>query len=207
MGRIGVGCVDASDVTDVHLCEGLCAVIEHPRTMPGIELTVPALNITSLLPSAPMIMLNAEIDDYGLLESRSCGCALGVLGENTHLSQIRSFRKLAGEGLTLLGSDILGVLDEVLPARFGGSPLDYQLSEEEDEVGFTRFVIRVSPRVDIESESEVIDVVLASLATDAQRAYTVPVWRQAGTFRVERTEPSWSKTGKLQPLHIERPGS
>ena len=128
------------------------------------------------------------------------------MGENTHLRQIRSFRKLAGEGLTLLGSDILGVLDEVLPARFGGTPLDYQLSEEEDEVGFTRFVIRVSPRVVIDSESEVVDAFLGALSTDAQRAFLVPMWQQAGTFRVERREPSWSKTGKLQPLHFERDG-
>lgn len=206
MGRVGVGCADAADVTDVHLCDGLSAFIEHPRRLPGSELTVPALNVTSLLPSAPIIMLNAEIDDYGVLESRSCGCPLGELGQNTHLSQIRSFRKLTGEGLTLLASDILKILDRVLPARFGGSPLDYQLSEQEDEVGFTRFVIRVSPRVKIDSESEVIDAFLGALSTDAQRAFLVPMWRQAGTFRVERSEPSWSKTGKLQPLNIERDG-
>ncbi len=204
MGRIGTGCADASDVTDVHLLEGISAVIEHPTSVPDSELTVPALHVTSLLPSAPMVMLNVEFDDYGLLESRPCECALGQLGERTHFSQIRSSRKLAGEGLTLLGSDILKVLDEVLPAHYGGSPLDYQLCEKEDDVGFTRFVIRVSPRVSVPSESGLIDLVLASLSTDAQRAYTVPVWRQAGTFRVERTEPKWARTGKLQPLDIER---
>jgi hypothetical protein len=204
MGRVGVGCARATDVTDVHVCEGLAAVIEHPRLVSGTDVTVPALNVTSVLPSAPIVMVNVEIDDYGVLESRSCGCQLGSIGETTHLSKIRSFRKFAGEGLTLLGSDIVKLLDEVLPERFGGSPLDYQLSEEEDEVGLTRFVLRVSPRVEVASDAEIIEVALAWLSTDAQQAYLVPVWRQAGTFRVERIEPNWANTGKLQPLDFER---
>ena len=84
-----------------------------------------------------MILLNVETDDYGVLESRPCGCRMGDLGLTTHVTQVRSFRKLTGEGMTLVGNDMIRILEEVLPTRFGGSPLDYQLAEVENEVGPT----------------------------------------------------------------------
>jgi hypothetical protein len=93
------------------------------------------------------------------------------------------------------------ILEEVLPGRFGGNPLDYQIVEEEDERGFTRLTLLVSPRVALVSESAAVEVVLealASIATDADRA----IWRQARTLRVRRQEPIWTARGKLMPLHI-----
>ena len=45
-------------------------------------------------------------------------------------------------------------MERVLPARFGGSPLDYQLMEEEDERGFTRLSLLVSPKLRIADESK-----------------------------------------------------
>ena len=54
---------------------------------------------------------------------------------------------MTGEGMTLIGTDMVRILEEDLPRRFGGSPLDYQLMEEEDERGFTRLSLVVSPDV------------------------------------------------------------
>jgi len=92
--------------------------------VPGSDITVDAFHFTTLLPTARKLLLNVESDDYGVVETRSCGGPLESYGYTEHLRQIRSFRKLTGEGVTLVGSEMLRILEEVLPARFGGSPLD-----------------------------------------------------------------------------------
>lgn len=205
MGRIGMGCGHPADGTDVHLFTDLCAVIQHPRTVPGSETTVPAFNVTTLASTAPKILLNTEVDDYGVIEERSCGCLLGELGLTSHARQIYSFRKLTGEGVTLVGSEMLHILEEVLPARFGGSPLDYQLMEEEDEQGFTRLSLLVSPSVELTDEGQAIKAVLDAMErTSVGAGDAAGVLRQAGTLRVKRLDPILTPRGKLMPLHIAR---
>jgi hypothetical protein len=125
----------------------------------------------------------------------------------THLRDIRSFQKLTGEGVTLIGSDMVRILEEVLPSRFGGSPLDFQLLEEEDDAGFTRLSLIVSPRVDLEDEDLVIEAVLQELGSgDAAADISRAVWSQAGTLRIRRTEPVLTARGKLLPLHMVKRG-
>jgi hypothetical protein len=177
-------------------------VITHPRVLPDAG-QVPAFNVTSLLPSTPKILVNAESDDYGILEERTCGCPLGRLGYTTHLREIRSFRKLTGEGVTLPGSDLLHILETVLPARFGGSALDYQLIEQEDSSGFTSVTLAISPRVSISEESAVIDAVLQAVQqTGPGGRIASEMWRQSGSLRVARMEPVLTARGKLLPLHL-----
>ena len=48
-----------------------------------------------------------------------------------HLHTIRSFEKLTAGGMTFVDTDVVRVLEEVLPRRFGGGPIDYQLIEDE----------------------------------------------------------------------------
>ena len=202
-GRIGMGCSNPASCDDLHLLKDAFAVIQKSRQVPGSEVTVDAFNVTSLLFTTPKVMLNVEIDDYGIIEQRSCGCPLEGLGFTEHIREIRSFRKLTGEGVTLVGSEMVRVLEEVLPARFGGSPLDYQLLEEEDEQGFTRVSLLVDPGIDIADEAAVIDVVYESLrrsSVGADDARTI--WSQAGTLRVKRMKPVWTARGKLMPLHL-----
>ena len=86
------------------------------------------------------ILLNVQSDDYGVVEERRCGCH-SKPRLPTHVRGVRSYKKLIGEGVTLVGSDMERVIERVLPARFGGSALDYQLAEEEDARGFTRILI------------------------------------------------------------------
>ncbi len=165
----------------------------YERQVPGTDARVTALNITSLLLTTPQILLNAEVDDYGIVEDRACGCALERLGYHRHVRDIYSYRKLTGEGVTLVGGEMIEILERVLPARFGGSPLDYQLMEEEDDRGFTRLTLIVSPRVEIPSETAVVDAVMdelhkSSLMADSARG----IWAQAGTMRVKRMEPVWT---------------
>jgi hypothetical protein len=203
-GRIGVGCVNPVDGNDLHLLKDAMALVQHPRQVPGTSIEVPAFCFTSLLLSAPKILLNVETDDYGVVEQRRCGCPYEAYGFTDHLRYVRSFRKLTGEGMTLVGSEMERILEETLPNRFGGGPLDYQLLEEEDERGLTRLTILVDPRLPMADEkTTVIETVLAELGrgtdgADIARAY----WQQAGTFRVKRAAPIWTGRGKLMPLHL-----
>jgi hypothetical protein len=204
-GSIAAGCARPLDGSDVHLFKDAYALFAHPYTVPGIGVTVPAFNLTTLLPTAPKLMLNVQMDDYGLIEERQCGCGLETYGYTTHLRQIRSYSKLTGEGATLLGTEMVRILEDVLPARFGGSPLDYQMMEDEDEQGFTRLSLVISPRVGTVDESAAIQALLDALRQSSPMADAArTLWQPAGTIRVKRMEPTWTGRGKLLPLHIQR---
>jgi hypothetical protein len=205
IGAVGSCCANAVDENDQHLLLDHVALIAHPRTVPGFDVAVDAFHVSTLLPSARKIMLNVELDDYGVIETRDCGCPWQELGFRTHLRGIRSFRKLTGEGMTLIGTDMVRILEHDLPQRFGGSPLDYQLLEEEDERGFTRLSIIVSPHIHISNEQDVVEVVMKALSSAGHAAaLSRTIWGQAGTLRVRRMQPIWTNRGKLMPLHFER---
>ena len=204
-GAIGLGCARRAHVDEVHLAMDAYALIDYPYSVPGIGVTVPAFNLTGLLDSAPKVMLNYQSDDYGNVATGACGCGLEAHGYTTRLSRIRSYSKLVGEGVTLIGNELLRVLEEVLPVRFGGTPLDYQMMEREDAGGMTRLVLIISPRVEIPDECEAVRVVLDALGRSSSMAASVgTVWRQAQTIRIERREPVVTARGKVLPLHIQR---
>jgi hypothetical protein len=204
-GSIGHGCGTPVDENDLHFYSDTLALIQHPRRVTGSDQTVDAFNFTTLLPQTPKMMLNVEADDYGTIETRECGCVFGEVGLTTHLRGVRSFRKLTGEGMTLIGTEMIHVLEAVLPARFGGSPLDYQLEEEEDADGFTRLNLIVSPRVDLADEDVVVQTVLAELRRGSAAAgIAADVWDQAKTLRIRRAEPTVTGHSKLLPLHLKR---
>jgi len=205
-GMLGMGCARPLDVTDVHLFKDAFHLTTHPHRVESLDTTVPALQLTSLLPSSSKLLINVCLDDYGSVEERSCGCALEALGYSTHVRQVRSYSKLTGEGVTLIGNEVLRVLDEVLPARFGGTPLDYQLLEEEDERGFTRLYVLVHPRLAIADESAVAAALLDGLARSSPMADAARIiWQNAHTIQVRREEPVWTARGKLLPLRLKRP--
>ncbi len=107
--------------------------------------------------------------------------------------------------MTLIGSDMIHILEEVLPSRFGGTPLDYQLMEEEDEQGFTRLYLIISPRVQLSDEQAVVSVVLNALRETSAMADAARVlWQNAQTIQIKRAEPVLTSRGKLMPLHIKR---
>jgi hypothetical protein len=207
-GPIALACTKPAGDDDLHFMEHHLALIQHARSVPGFDMDVESFHFTTLLPTAPKLLLNVEIDDYGVVEERSCGCPFDELGLHRHIRRIRSFSKLTGEGVTLVGNDMVRILEEVLPARFGGSALDYQLLEEEDEHGFTRLSVVVSPRVELRDETALIDLVLEELGSgEADAGISRTIWRQAGTLRVKRMEPVWTSRGKLLPLHMGREGA
>ena len=203
--RIGSACACPQDVGDVHLLSDALALFSHPYNVESLGITVPAFNLTTLLPSSSKVMLNVQMDDYGIVEERHCGCELDSYGFSTHLRQIRSYSKLTGEGVTLIGTEMVRILEEVLPAHFGGSPLDYQMLEEEDEQGFTRLYVLIHPRLLIEDEQQVVEVILQALGESSPMADATRItWQQMQTIRVRRAEPILTTRGKLLPLHSQR---
>jgi hypothetical protein len=157
------------------------------------------------MPAAPKILLNVEIDDFGRVERRSCGCRLEACGLTRHLVGVQSFSKLNGEGVTLVASQMVHILEHVLPARCGGGPLDYQLVEDEGPQGFTRLTLVVDPRVVLPDEDAPVRVLLeALLADDAAAAVAGGVWMQAGTIGLKRAAPFVSEAGKQPSLRVMR---
>jgi hypothetical protein len=199
IGVAGLGCAQPADGNDNHLLKDVVAVIQHSRPLHGTGANVDMFYFTTLLPSAPKVLLNADVDDFGVLEERRCGCPLEALGLTTHVRHIRSLSKLKAEGMTIEGSSMVHVLEEVLPARFGGTPLDYQLVEEQDNQGFTRLNLRISPAVQIDDENEVVQAVRQALSGTWTQA-DMAVWAQAQTLRVERAQPIPTSSGKFLPL-------
>jgi hypothetical protein len=105
--------------------------------------------------------------------------------------------------MTFLDTDLIRVLEEVLPARFGGGPTDYQLVEEEDDDGRSRLRLLVHPGVGPVTPAAVIDVFLAALGAGpgAQQVMALQ-WRAAGFVGVERAVPVALPSGKV--LHVHR---
>ena len=123
-GAVGCPCGNPATFDDVHLMADAFALVRRRREFNGGA--ADAFVFTSLLPSTPRLLFNAEADDFGDVTERSCGCIWDQLGMRVHISNIRSFSKLTGEGLTLLGTDVVHVIEEILPREFGGRSIDYQ---------------------------------------------------------------------------------
>ncbi len=204
-GIVGFGCGTSRVSDDMHFFQDSYGLVERSRAVGDCGPVVDALLFTSLLPSAPKILLNVESGDSAVLERRDCGCELGALGLRTHLSRVRSFEKLSGEGMTFIQTDLLRALEEVLPARFGGTSADYQVLEKEGEHGILRLFLLVSPRVGSVDEAAVRETFLRELgqvgATEAEMA---SLWRQAGAVEVRREWPMATKAGKILPFHLSQ---
>ncbi len=202
IGRIGFSCLEAGATDSVHLFHDSVALIQHQRKVEHADIHVNAFLYTTLLPSAPKILFNTESDDYGVVKTRSCGCLFGQLGFDTHLHDIRSFAKLTGSGVTIVGTDFVRILEEVLPIKYGGNATDYQLLEEEDGQGQTHLSLIISPTVGIVDEGQVIAAVLGELRKASHQVkLAAGFWSQANTMQVKRMYPI-SKMGKVMTLHL-----
>jgi hypothetical protein len=202
-GVLGMTCPSGSVLGDVHLAIDKLAVIQRTKSLGDGAIQVRALVYTTLMPYCPKLMLNVESDDYGVLEDRPCACSLGALGLTLHLHTIRSYEKLTAAGMTFLGVEVITLVEEILPARFGGDPTDYQFVEEEDN-GTTRVSVLVSPRAGPVDEQDVIRTVLQTLSACPGGALMTEVWRNHDVLRVMRREPYTTGACKILPLHVLR---
>jgi hypothetical protein len=201
VGRIGNACADPAALDDVHVAIDKVSLLSRDVQIGGAE--VSGLFLTTLASTTPRIMLNVELGDYAVRRNRNCGCTFAALGFAEHLENIRSYEKLTSEGMHFVGADLIALVEEILPARFGGDASAYQFVEEE-EAGVPRVSLVVSPRVGPIDRSAATHVVMDALArkSAAQRMMAAR-WLESGTLRVIRREPTATFAGKVLALHVQ----
>jgi hypothetical protein len=201
-GRLAYGCLAPEATDDLHFFHDLHSLIqpgreEHPSGLPS-----DALLISSLLGTSPLILLNVSLGDQAVVARRACGCPLEQQGWTTHIYGVRSYEKLTAAGMTFLDTDVVHVLEDVLPSRFGGVPTSYQLLEQELDDGRPALGLLVDPNVGPINHNEVADAFLEAVGggQGLQRIMELQ-WRDAGLLRVERRSPSVTHNGKILHLH------
>jgi hypothetical protein len=204
-GLIGYGCLEPQAADDLHLLSDLHAVIRVGTDGRDGPLPGGTLLMSSLRSAARFVLLNVSLGDQAQLVTRRCGCPLEELGWTAHLHNIRSCEKLTAGGMTRQDADVIKVLEQVLPARFGGCPTDYQLVEDETEAGQIVLRLLAHPRLGPLDTDLIADVFLAAIGGGSgSERITELQWRQAGWLRVERQQPLATASGKI--LHL-RPSS
>jgi hypothetical protein len=198
--NVGSQCAQPDAVDDIHISLDVFAAIQRPRPA-GDGRTVDSLLLTTFRPASPKVLLNAEIGDYASLETKRCGCRFDQLGYVQHLHTIRSFGKLTGDGVTFFDSDILYLLEVMLPARWGGTLADYQLVEEQTAEGLPRYALLVSPELGPLDEVAVVAFFLEELGK-LKRPYRFMAnqWAASGAVRVQRSRPQAGARGKVLPF-------
>jgi hypothetical protein len=202
-GIIGYACGTPRASDDLHFLADSYGLIRRQRRVGDEGPMVEALLYSSLLPTAPKLLLNVESGDFAQLEQRACDCAQGAAGLETHLSGIRSFEKLSSEGMTFVQTDLLRVLEEVLPERFGGTSADYQVVEREGAHGILQLALVASPALGELDENELRAVFLEALGGPlGDNSFGASVWRQLGSVVVQRDWPMPTAAGKILPFHL-----
>jgi hypothetical protein len=201
-GQIGFGCLAPEIPDEVHWLSDLHALIQPPDDGPVPGLPDRLLFMTSLRPTARNILLNASLGDQGTITDRVCGCPLERMGWGVHVHTIRSDEKVTAAGMNFSDAELIRVLDEVLPARFGGTATHYQLVEEETHDGQPRLRLLVHPAVGSFDPEGVAEAFLAAISggSGVERVMGL-AWRGAGVLRVERRAPVSTGTGKILHLH------
>src|SRR5205809_529778 len=212
-GVIAAGCDQNHPQSDhCHLYKDTTAIISHRQNVPHSDLFVESYLFTSLLYESPKILLNVGMGDYGEISSESCACVFGQVGFDACLNNIRSYEKLAGEGVTFVDTDFIRIVERDLPERFGGRSTDYQLVEKEDSRGFTHLQLLVSPRVGEIQETEVLDRFLnllrrAEASPDSWSQSGTEMWKQSNMLQIVREFPVPTVSGKIMPFFVSKPKS
>ena len=212
-GVIAAGCDRPHEQSDhCHLYKDTMAVVSHRQEAPNFDIRVSAFLFTTVLYESPKLLLNVGMGDFGDIAAGDCSCRFGETGFDVTLGNIRSYEKLTGEGVTFVDTDFVRILERDLPQSFGGRSTDYQLMEEEDERGFTRLHLLVSPGVGKVNEAAVLEKFMGLLrqseaSPESWAQSGVEMWRQSGMVRIRREEPVSTASGKVLPFHLRPAGS
>jgi hypothetical protein len=202
-GPIAYGCLTPEAPDDQHLFHDLNALVQPGPNGEAAGLPADALLVTSLRPGVSIVLLNVSLGDQATIVRRDCGCPLSRLGWDTLLRNIRSHEKLTAGGMTFLDIDIVRVLEQVLPDRFGGAPIDYQLVEDEDEDGRPRLRLLIHPSVGPLDSAAAAETFLTAIARGSGTEHVMgKFWHDAGFLRVERAAPQIMASGKILHLSV-----
>jgi hypothetical protein len=204
-GLVGMSCGERRAPDDLHLFVDRFALVQRGRAVADSGVTVQAFLVTTLELFAPKVLVNAETGDDGTVMTAECGCSLGAIGLTTHLADVRSFEKLTGEGMTFAKTNVVRILEETLPDRFGGAATDFQLVESEQAGGSARTYLVVSPRLGPIGERKLRAAFLDALSQAGEaEAHMARIWRAAGSPVVMRREPIATPAGKVFPFQVVR---
>ena len=204
VGSIGSACRQMRSGNTVHVHREAVAVISRRKRAPLSDVEVNSLMFTNLLPFAARFLINAEMDDAGILEPANCDCEFSRAGMHMQIRGVYSYGKLTGQGITLMGSDLLRILEKALPNRFGGAPGDYQLVEYEGGCQ-TQVELRISPRVGARTPDAARDFLLSEIRACYGGALASRVWTHSGGLKAVIAEPFATRTGKVLALHLLGP--
>jgi hypothetical protein len=210
-GVIAAGCNKPHAQSDhCHLYKDTTSIIAHRQNVPHSDLFVESYLFTALVHESPKILLNVGMGDYGDIVTESCDCTFGELGFDRCLSNIRSYEKMTGEGVTFVDTDFIRIIERDLPEKFGGQSTDYQLVEKEDSRGFTHLKLLVSPRIGEVRETEILERFLNLLAKaedspDSWSQSGMDMWKQSNMVQVIREFPMATVSGKILPFFVSKP--
>lgn len=199
---LAYACAHPEAPDDMHFLDDRHALLQPAASgeRPGVPSD--AMLVTSLLDTAPLVLLNVCLGDRATLVRRRCGCGLERDGWHLHVHDVRSYEKLTAGGITLLDVDVIRVLEEQMPARFGGGPADWQLVERMDG-GRARpeVVLVVDPSVGPFDDRIVADAFLDAVGggSGGERLMELQ-WRDARVLKVVRETPRRTASGKA--LHV-----
>ncbi|HAS09414.1 MAG TPA: hypothetical protein DCS55_02675 [Acidimicrobiaceae bacterium] len=185
---------------ELHLLEHEAAVIDRPGVRADGE-AVRLLLWTSLSTDARMVLLNTENDDHGSIGERHCDCLLGRAGMTRTIRQVRGVSRSVARGVTVCGDALVRLVEQDLPSRFGGHPLQWQLVETERD-GQAVVTVRADPRLGELDVDEIRQAVLDSLRQTDAGALAAGVWSTPGGLVVQRARPVTTAAGKTLPYHV-----
>jgi len=203
-GSVAYACQNPDAADDTHIVRDLHAVIQAGKQGEQIGMPSRGLLITSLHLAAPFTMLNFSMGDEADMDDRDCGCPMQQLGWTPHLANIRSYEKLTAGGMIFYDSDLVDVLERILPAQFGGHPADYQLVEQEDPDGRPSLALLVHPKLGPLDDAEIEDAFLRAIGKSPVDNLMASMWRESHFVRVERRAPFITAASKILHLHVDR---
>jgi len=202
VGHVGLACSQMQG-NCVHILEDSIAAITVRRPAPyADDVEVDSLHFTTLLPYAPNIFINVEMDDDGLIEPTTCDCVYSQLGFSHRINHIASFGKVTPQGMTFHGTDLAKVLEEVLPAKLGGHPGDYQLVECEASNHHTMLRLHISKRASVTDVAHARDVFLEHMKHQWGGALATRLWAHSAAVEAVVAEPYVTRTGKVHAIRL-----
>ena len=210
-GTIGYACLAPDAPDEVHFLHDRLALIQEDLGNERRRVPARTLFISTLDPATPFILLNVSLGDQAVVLKRNCGCPLQNDGWTTHLHSIRSNEKLTSGGMSFLDTDIIRILEKVLPDRFGGGPTHYQLTEDIDQNGLSTLELRVHPAVGPVESKAVAETFFAAIGSNSGgpsngiERIIEHVWRDGGLLRVVQSPPLSTNSGKILHFHVSQP--
>jgi hypothetical protein len=200
-GGIGVPCRQMNTGDCVHVAMSTKVLVSRPIEDGWCDEPVDSLHVTSLLSFAPRTLINVEIGDTGVIEPATCDCQYSKMGYSLQVRDIASISKIKGQGYALRVPKIVELVEEGLARKFGGRPGDYQLAEVEGKAQ-TEMVLRIHPRVKVQSPEEVLQYFLAECRRAPGGSMTVLQWTESNGVRVEVVEPVLAASGKCRAIRL-----